>query len=103
MHATQTDSKAVVSSTAALGPARFVVPKPGVDGPHGSLAGETVVLTGIFPEIGGGAGLKLGKEKTKAMVQSFGGRVRAPLALPCFVCALHRRNALFRWAPLLGF
>ena len=82
MHATQTNGKAVVPAAAALdGPARFVVPKPGLDGPHSSLAGETVVLTGIFPEIGGGQGLGLGKEKTKAMIESFGGRVRAPLTL----------------------
>lgn len=40
-----------------------------------SLAGKTVVCTGIFPELGGGAGLNLGKDKLKSMVSSFGGRV----------------------------
>ena len=36
---------------------RFVVPVPGKDAPANSLAGKTVVLTGVFPEVGGGAGL----------------------------------------------
>jgi hypothetical protein len=49
------------------------------DIPPGSLAGHTVVLTGLFPEIGGGSGLGIGKERTEAMVQSFGGRVSHPL------------------------
>ena len=32
-------------------------------------------MTGVFPEVGGGAGLNLGKERVKAMIESFGGRV----------------------------
>ena len=32
-------------------------------------------MTGVFPEVGGGAGLNLGKDRVKAMVESFGGRV----------------------------
>jgi hypothetical protein len=39
------------------------------------MAGLTCVSTGIFPEVGGGSGLNLGKDRVKAMVQSFGGRV----------------------------
>ena len=54
----------------------FVMPKPGVNGAvGGSLEGKTIVLTGVFPEVGGGAGLSLGKPKVKAMLQSFGARV----------------------------
>ena len=34
-----------------------------------------VVLSGIFPEVGGGKGLSLGKEKVTAMVEAFGGVV----------------------------
>jgi hypothetical protein len=30
------------------------------------------VLTGIFPEIGGGSGLSLGKDRLKAIIESFG-------------------------------
>jgi len=60
----------------AGGKAKFIIPVPGVDGcPPGSLAGKKVVLTGIFPEVGGGAGLELGKAKVKLMVESFGGKV----------------------------
>ena len=29
----------------------FTVPRPGIDGPPGSLMGVTVVLTGVFPEV----------------------------------------------------
>lgn len=55
---------------------RFLVPVPGVDGAlPNSLQGQTIVLTGIFPEVGGGAGLDMGKDKVKAMCQSFGARV----------------------------
>ena len=53
----------------------FVPPVPGKDGVAGALEGKTVVLTGIFPEVGGGKGLNLGKAKVKAMVELFGGRV----------------------------
>lgn len=55
---------------------RFIVPVPGKDGAlAGSLVGKTVVLTGTFPELGGGSGLSLGKAKVKAMIESFGGKV----------------------------
>jgi hypothetical protein len=40
-----------------------------------ALCGKTIVCTGIFPELGGGAGLNLGKDKLKLLVASFGGRV----------------------------
>merc|ERR1719399_2135707 len=39
------------------------------------MAGKTCVLTGIFPEGGGGGGLSLGKDRVKSMIESFGGRV----------------------------
>jgi hypothetical protein len=61
--------------------ARFVLPRPGVNGAApGCLEGKTFVLSGIFPEIGGGAGLNLGKDRLKAMIQSFGGRVTSAIS-----------------------
>ena len=39
------------------------------------MAGLNVVLTGLFPEVGGGSGLNLGKDKVKKMVEAFGGKV----------------------------
>ena len=39
------------------------------------MAGLTVVLTGLFPEVGGGSGLNLGKDRVKKMVEAFGGKV----------------------------
>jgi BRCT domain type II-containing protein len=54
----------------------FVMPRPGI---HGAipdrLQGLCFVLTGVFPEVGGGAGLNLGKNKVRSMIESFGGRV----------------------------
>ena len=50
----------------------FVIPKPGGASDANSLQGKTFVLTGTFPEVGGGAGLTLGKGKVKRMIQSFG-------------------------------
>jgi hypothetical protein len=49
-----------------------VIPKPGGASDANSLQGKTFVLTGTFPEVGGGAGLTLGKGKVKRMIQSFG-------------------------------
>ena len=68
---------ATAEATKALAPVRqqYVPPKPGVDGPEDCLAGQTFVLTGLFPEVGGGSGLDVGKERTKALISSFGGRV----------------------------
>lgn len=60
---------------------KFQMPKPGVGGATaGSLAGKRCVLTGVFPEVGGGGGLTLGKDKVKAMIESFGGVVTGSLS-----------------------
>ena len=50
-----------------------MIPKPGI-GVEGCMAGLTCVSTGIFPEVGGGSGLNLGKDRVKAMVQSAAAR-----------------------------
>ena len=42
---------------------RFVMPVPGAVCAPNSMAGKTVVMTGVFPEVGGGAGLDLGKAR----------------------------------------
>ena len=85
---------------------RFVVPIPGRDGAKvGSLAERTFCMTGIFPELGGGAGLALGKERAQALIESFGGRVTTCLSgrtdyllvgarCPCFVRRAWRRALL---------
>lgn len=60
---------------------RFVEPFPGKNGAiAGALKGKTVVLTGVFPEIGGGAGLSLGKAKVKAMIERFGGKCTSAIS-----------------------
>lgn len=59
---------------------QFSIPMPGSDGPAGSLSGQTFVLTGVFPEIGGGAGLELGKARTRKMIESFGGKVTSAVS-----------------------
>ncbi|CAM9858671.1 unnamed protein product [Chrysoparadoxa australica] len=54
----------------------FTVLQPGRNGAvPGALLGKTIVLTGVFPEVGGGTGLNLGKDRLKAMIKSFGGKV----------------------------
>jgi hypothetical protein len=59
----------------------FITPRPGVNGaPPNSLQGKTLVLTGQFPEIGGGCGLDLGKARVTAMIASFGGRVTSAVS-----------------------
>merc|ERR1712003_561960 len=59
---------------------QFVVPVPGKGAPGGSLAGKTFVITGTFPEVGGGAGFQLGKDRVKKMIQSFGGKVASSIS-----------------------
>jgi hypothetical protein len=50
----------------------FIVPKPGVNGGvRGALNDKCCVLSGVFPKIGGGAGLSQGKDHVKAMIQGF--------------------------------
>ena len=44
------------------------------------LQGKTVVMTGIFPEIGGGAGLNLGKDRLKGMLEKMGAKVRSAVS-----------------------
>lgn len=69
------------SSAVTTGKKKFVIPRPGKNGcKENVLQGETVVLTGIFPELGGGAALSLGKDRAKALVQSFGGRVTSSVS-----------------------
>ena len=59
----------------------FVAPAPGRNGVQANaLAGKRVVLTGTFPEVGGGRGLNLGKDKVKKMVENLGGRVTSSVS-----------------------
>ena len=52
----------------------MVMPRPGVGlAVPSALLGKTVVLTGLFPELGGGYGLNQGKDEARALVVSFGG------------------------------
>lgn len=59
---------------------QFSIPAPGRDGPAGCLSGQTFVVTGVFPEVGGGQGLELGKAKVKKMIESFGGKVTSAVS-----------------------
>jgi len=44
------------------------------------MKGFVVVLTGIFPEVGGGTGLQLGSARVAAMIESFGGKVTSSVS-----------------------
>ena len=55
---------------------KFVPPRPGVNGAVANvLDGKRFVMTGVFPELGGGAGLNLGKDRLKSLIESFGGEI----------------------------
>ena len=60
----------------------FIVPYPGVNGTVVGvlLDGKQIVLAGIFPEVGSGAGLLLDSERTKRMIQDFVRRVTMNLS-----------------------
>ena len=59
----------------------MTIPRPGVGlAVPSALLGKTVVLTGLFPELGGGYGLDLGKAKARALIESFGGRVTSAIS-----------------------
>jgi len=45
-----------------------------------TLLGKKFCLTGVFPELGGGSGLKLGKDKMKELIENFGGVVTSSLS-----------------------
>ena len=69
------------SRTIARAKRRFKVPVPGEDGAIADvLDGQTCVLTGLFPEVGGGCGLQLGKGRMKTMIEEFGGRVTSAVS-----------------------
>lgn len=54
---------------------------PGQDGAQPNFfSKKTIVMTGIFPEIGGGAGLNLGKDRLKLILESFGARVTSSVS-----------------------
>lgn len=72
----------VPSGALVAGRQKFVTPQPGVNGASGPtvFSGKTFVATGTFPEIGGGFGLTLGKDRIKAMIQSSGGRITGSIS-----------------------
>ena len=77
--AEQSKNRAMVTMD---GPKRthFEMPRPGGAVSNTALKGKTVVLTGTFPEVGGGMGLTLGKDRVKSMVESFGGKVTSAIS-----------------------
>lgn len=57
------------------------IPKPGSNGTQKDcLKGKKFVLTGVFPTLGGGDGLTLGKDKLKGIITSFGGAVTGSIS-----------------------
>eukprot|EP01135_Chromosphaera_perkinsii_P010512 Nk52_evm22s2152 gene=Nk52_evmTU22s2152 len=44
------------------------------------LEGKRVVLSGIFPEVGGGTGLNLGKDRLKSILQSHGATITSAVS-----------------------
>ena len=44
------------------------------------LRDKTVVMTGVFPQVGGGAGLSLGKARLRSMLEKLGAKVRSSVS-----------------------
>jgi len=71
--------KSADAATSGSQQLRFMT--PGVDGAiEGRLEEKRFVSTGVFPELGGGSGLKLGKDNLKNMIESFGGKVTGSIS-----------------------
>lgn len=77
-------SKAAKGGKKSTGAAANIVPgsysilAPGVSGAvddDSFLKGKTIVMTGVFPEVGGGDDGSIGVENLKSMIESFGGKV----------------------------
>ena len=47
---------------------------------NSAFNGKTVVLTGVFPSVGGGCGLNQGKDRLKAMLEGMGAKVRSSVS-----------------------
>lgn len=81
---TSVDNMTLQGSTAVVVTKRkrYVVPKPGKNGALSANSQEEIrfVMTGTFPELGGGGGLNLGKDKLKVLITSFGGRVTSSVS-----------------------
>jgi hypothetical protein len=74
-------STAVGAAGGAARGTAFVLPRPGMNGARaGAFAGQTFVLTGTFPEVGGGAGLLLGKARVEEWIELFGGRITSAVS-----------------------
>lgn len=58
-------------------PGSFSILAPGVGEAESEsfLKGKTFVMTGVFPEVGGGDDDSIGVEQLKSMIESFGGKV----------------------------
>eukprot|EP00928_Gymnodinium_smaydae_P009578 TRINITY_DN1358_c0_g2_i1.p1 TRINITY_DN1358_c0_g2~~TRINITY_DN1358_c0_g2_i1.p1 ORF type:complete len:480 (+),score=70.28 TRINITY_DN1358_c0_g2_i1:104-1543(+) len=78
----KSSSKSESTALVVAGKAKeqFVIPVPGNGAPKDSLAGQTFVITGTFPEVGGGTGFQVGKDRVKKMITSFGGKVSSSVS-----------------------
>ena len=93
--AASSSSSSALATRGAAPRERFIVPVPGRDGVKGgSLSGKTFCLTGIFPELGGGTGLALGKERAQVRSPPYPS---APLSRPTRSAPLHLVPLCLAW------
>jgi NAD-dependent DNA ligase len=57
-----------------------ITPTAGDGAVQDSLEGLRFVLSGTWPNLGGGSGLKVGKQRLKARIEQFGGRVTGDIS-----------------------
>eukprot|EP00986_Skeletonema_menzelii_P012226 scaffold6642_cov122-Skeletonema_menzelii.AAC.1 len=81
-HANPSESTSSTAVVPAPGKkSRFQMPRPGQNGAIADVFdGQRFVLTGLFPELGGGGGLNLGKAKMTTLIENFGGRVTSQVS-----------------------
>ena len=81
LHVNHNVAESAFGSPNAAGKTSLRMFIPGEDGTIvDALLGKQFCLTGVFPEFGGGNGLKLGKDKMKELIQSFGGKVTSSIS-----------------------
>lgn len=69
-------SSGPTASSNLASPGSTLLPVPGGPTcPAAQFSGQTFVLTGVFPALGGGTGLNLGKDAARRWIETHGGRV----------------------------
>ena len=91
-HANPNENTSTALTTVSGQKTKFQMPRPGKNCAIADVFDDQrFVLTGLFPEVGGGSGLNLGKDKMKNLIETFGGRFLVlgfTSSVLCTLCSL---------------